>query len=111
MAVLAGEPRAPRASAPDNSCSGPHRLCTRHAPLRPRGRCEELRGEEPRTGHDDALPGLADQKPSAETTSPPLRLPSACHAATLIESLMNPTCPSQNREFAPPRCRLRDVTF
>ena len=51
------------------------------------------------------------QYASAETTSPPLRLPSACQVATLIEFLMNWTWPSAIRAWTPPGWLLRVVTL
>ena len=42
-----------------------------------------------------------NQNASAETTSPPLRLPRPCQAVTLTESLMNWTWPSQKSELTP----------
>src|SRR5438094_501386 len=43
------------------------------------------------------------------TTSPPARVPSRCQTLTSTLLLMNWTCPSQNSEWTPPTCLLRDA--
>src|SRR3954447_16568742 len=66
-----------------------------------RGWKGEWPGGQPQ-GHEPSI-----QYESDETTSPPLRVPSALQVVTLIESLTNATWPSQKSAFTPPGWLLR----